>query len=74
MQLTMREMLDRLIGFDTVSAKSNLDLIEFVKDYFAAHGVPCELVYNPEKSKANLYALIAVSYWPCPAYTSPKPM
>ena len=36
---TPQEMIEKLIGFDTVSSKSNLALIEFVEDYLAGHGV-----------------------------------
>ena len=34
-----REMIERLIGIPTVSRDSNLDLIEFVRDYLDGHGV-----------------------------------
>ena len=30
---TPKEMLARLVGFDTVSARSNLELMRFVVDY-----------------------------------------
>lgn len=50
------ELIERLVAFDTVSRNSNLELIEFIADYLAGHGTPCELVYNPERSKANLWA------------------
>jgi acetylornithine deacetylase len=53
-----REMLARLIAFDTTSRNSNLALIEFVRDYLDALGVASELVFNEERTKANLYATI----------------
>ncbi|WP_340149667.1 acetylornithine deacetylase [uncultured Sneathiella sp.] len=53
-----REMIDRLIGFDTVSRNSNLDLINFVADYLAGHGVEAVRVFNDDKTKANLYATV----------------
>ena len=53
-----RDLLARLIGFATVSRDSNLELIEFIRDYLAGHGVDCELFYNAERSKANLFATI----------------
>ena len=53
-----RPLIERLIAFDTVSAKSNLALIEFVRDFLAGHGVESELVHNAEGTKANLYATI----------------
>ncbi len=53
-----REMLDRLVGFDTTSRNSNLALIAFVADYLAGHGVEAALTYDDDKRKANLYATI----------------
>ena len=50
------EMIERLIAFDTVSARSNLALMEFVADYLARHGVDCRWTYNADKTKANLLA------------------
>jgi acetylornithine deacetylase len=47
-----------LVAFDTTSRESNLHLIEFVRDYLASFDVPCELVYNEQRSKANLFATI----------------
>jgi len=49
-------LLKTLVGFDTTSRESNLQLIEFVRDYLAGFDVPCELIYNAERSKANLFA------------------
>ena len=53
-----RALLQTLVGFDTTSRESNLQLIEFVRDYLAGFGVTSELVYNEERSKANLFASI----------------
>lgn len=55
---TSRELLAALVGFDTTSRESNLQLIEFVRDYLAQLDVPCELIYNEQRSKANLFATI----------------
>jgi acetylornithine deacetylase len=52
------EMMRRLIGFDTTSAKSNMALIEYVRDYLAGHGIESTLVPNAEGTKANLYATV----------------
>lgn len=52
------ELLKTLVGFDTTSRESNLQLIEFVRNYLARFDVPCELIYNDERSKANLFASI----------------
>lgn len=53
-----RELLARLVGFATVSRDSNLELIGFIRDYLAGHGVDSELIYNPQRTKANLFASI----------------
>ncbi|GGA06859.1 acetylornithine deacetylase [Neptunicoccus cionae] len=55
---TPREMLEKLVGFDTVSQRSNLELISFVEDYLTSHGVESTRVYNEAGDKANLYAHI----------------
>jgi acetylornithine deacetylase len=57
-ELRSRAMLARLIGFATVSRDSNLELIEFVRDYLHGLGVECELIYNAERTKANLLATV----------------
>ena len=59
-----RDLLATLVGFDTTSRESNLQLIEFVRDYLAGFDVPCELVYNDERSKANLFATIGPAQLP----------
>lgn len=51
-------LLRSLIAFDTTSRESNLQLIDFVGDYLAQLGVPYELMFNTERSKANLFATI----------------
>ncbi|MCB2134940.1 MAG: acetylornithine deacetylase [Rhodobacteraceae bacterium] len=53
-----RAILERLIAFPTVSSESNLDLIDWVEDYLAGHGVAAHRVYNAEGTKANLYASV----------------
>jgi acetylornithine deacetylase len=57
-------LLRTLVGFDTTSRESNLQLIEFVRDYLADFDVPCELIYNAERSKANLFASIGPAEQP----------
>jgi len=48
----------RLVGFDTTSRNSNLELIEFVRDYLAGHDIEARLVHDESGRKANLYATI----------------
>ena len=53
-----RDLLAQLVRFDTTSRESNLALIDFVRTYLQGHGVACELVFNAQKSKANLLATL----------------
>src|SRR5262245_12237150 len=55
---TAKELLARLVAFDTVSAKSNLGLIRFVEDYLARHGIDSQRVPTPDGEKASLFASI----------------
>src|SRR5262249_36525669 len=56
--MTSIQMIERLIAFDTVSANSNLRLIDDVRAYLQAHGVPCRVVPDETGTKANLFATI----------------
>lgn len=53
-----RSMLAKLVGFDTTSRNSNLALIEWVVAYLGEFGVASELIHNPERTKANLFATV----------------
>jgi acetylornithine deacetylase len=52
------EILDRLIGFATVSRDSNLALIEYVRDFLAQCGVGSRIYMDASGRKANLYASV----------------
>lgn len=52
------DLLDRLIGFDTVSARSNLALIRFIAELLQQRGIAARLTHNESRDKANLYATI----------------
>ena len=54
-------LLNDLIAFDTTSRFSNLELIDYVKAYLEKFDIPCELSWNDEKTKANLFATIGDS-------------
>lgn len=56
MELSAREMMEKLISFPSVSNVSNLPIIDFIEEYLNSHGVECHRVYNPAGDKANLYA------------------
>ncbi len=52
------ELIETLIGFDTVSRNSNLGLIEWVRDYLKRLGAASRLSYDATKKKANLFATL----------------
>lgn len=52
----MREILDRLLSFDTVSSKPNLALMTYVKGLLEGAGIAVTLVPDATRGKANLYA------------------
>ena len=51
-------LMERLVGFDTESSKSNLPLIEFVEDYLNKLNVPFVRVPNADGNKAALFATV----------------
>lgn len=53
MNLTARELLDRLVAFPTVSDQSNLDLVDFVDTYLRAHGVTPVIVPSTEDDQSQ---------------------
>jgi acetylornithine deacetylase len=52
------DILDTLVAFDTVSDKSNLPLIDWVKGYLDGHGIASIIAPSPDGAKACLYATI----------------
>jgi acetylornithine deacetylase len=52
------DMIERLIGFPTVSADSNLALIDFARTYLDEHGIGSRLTFDEDRRKANLFATI----------------
>ncbi|MDI5891714.1 acetylornithine deacetylase [Halomonas rhizosphaerae] len=56
--MTAAEILDRLVGFATVSRDSNLALIEWVEGLLDTHGVAHWRVESDDGRKANLLARI----------------
>jgi acetylornithine deacetylase len=53
------EMIRRLVGFPTVSRDSNLQLIEWVRQYVEAQGATTTLTFDDERRKANLFVTFA---------------
>ena len=58
LRLTPREMLARLVAFPTVSTASNLDLVAFVEEYLAGHGVETLRVPDKSGTKAGVVARV----------------
>lgn len=54
----MRAIFDRLMRFDTVSAKPNLELMLWVKAELAAAGIEALLLPDASGQKANLFATV----------------
>jgi acetylornithine deacetylase len=54
-------MIERLIGFNTVSRDSNLGLIEWVRDYLRGLGAATRLTHDATGKKANLFATLGDS-------------
>nr|WP_152826424.1 acetylornithine deacetylase [Fertoeibacter niger] len=52
----MRDILQQLVAFDTVSDRPNLALIHFVRDLLAGAGIAAVVVPDATGTKANLYA------------------
>ena len=53
------EMIQRLVGYATVSRDSNLALIEWVRALLEGHGATTTMTWNDERTKANLFATLA---------------
>jgi acetylornithine deacetylase len=53
-----REWIERLVAFDTTSARSNLELIDFVETYLVSLGADCRRSSDTAEPKANLYATL----------------
>jgi len=51
-------IIEKLIGFDTTSRESNLDLIAYIRQYLDDFGIESRLVHDDDGRKANLYATV----------------
>jgi acetylornithine deacetylase len=56
--MNTRDMIAKLVAFETVSRNSNLALIDFVRDYLDSYGINSRLIPNDNGTKANLYATL----------------
>ncbi len=51
-------LIERLVGFDTTSHRSNLEAIAFLEETLRSLGAVCRLTYDDDRGKANLYATL----------------
>jgi len=55
---TCLKHLHQLVGFETISARSNLDFIDYIRAQLGAQGVASNISYDETGKRANLHALI----------------
>jgi acetylornithine deacetylase len=58
---TAKELLARLVAFDTTSSNTNIPLIEWVEAYLAKHGIESHRVPTSDGLKSSLFATIGPS-------------
>jgi acetylornithine deacetylase len=56
--MNTRDLIAKLVAFETVSRNSNLALIDFVRDYLDGYGIASHLIPDDSGTKANLYATV----------------
>ncbi|MBX3709581.1 MAG: acetylornithine deacetylase [Gammaproteobacteria bacterium] len=52
------DWLSRLIRFDTTSRNSNVEIIDFIQEWFVEHKAVIRLTRDPHQPKANLFATL----------------
>ena len=52
------DILQKLVGFPTVSRNSNRELLEYVGDWLSSYGIRSEILWNEDQRKGNLWATI----------------
>lgn len=55
------DIIERLVGIDTTSHRSNLEAIAFLKDCLERLGAECRQTFDDDHKKANLYATLGPS-------------
>jgi len=53
-----RNILDDLIAFPTISSDSNLAMIDYIRALLERAGIASSLIFNKERTKANVFASI----------------
>lgn len=55
-RLTARQIMEKLVGFPTVSRDTNLPLVDWLEAYLNSHGIEAHRFYNDDQDKAALMA------------------
>lgn len=63
-RLTAEQLLDKLVGYETVVGTSNMGLMGFIANYLERHGARVHLLIGPEGDRANLFATIGDPFVP----------
>ncbi len=53
-----KKILQKLVSFPVMSGETNLAMIEYMVDYLKGYGIPSELVFSQDNTRANLFATI----------------
>ncbi|WP_419421023.1 acetylornithine deacetylase [Legionella sp. D16C41] len=56
--MTTIDWLTTLVAFDTTSVKSNLELIDRIKQWLVEHHIESRLTFDKDRQKANLFATL----------------
>lgn len=57
-ELSVKEILAKLVSFDTTSSKTNIPCAEWIRDYLSVHGIESTMLNAPDGIHANLFATI----------------
>lgn len=51
-------ILEKLVGFRSISARPTSEIVGFIQDYLSQHGIDCSLSYDATAERANVFATI----------------
>ena len=60
-EINSKKILEKLVNFDSTSSKSNIDLILYIKNYLEKYNLKSDVIFNENKTKANLHSIIGPS-------------
>ncbi len=60
-EINSKKILEKLVSFDSTSSKSNIDLIMYIKNYLEKYNLKSDVIFNENKTKANLHSIIGPS-------------